>query len=535
MQFRFFGDPDIFRRSARDIMKSIDDTSKRLLMRAIVMVILSALLLSLSPLYMAKIIDTMTVRGQESSHDIIAYALLYLVLRFVGQACVDLRWVVINPVLYAISYSLCTLTASRFSNIFRHEGRTGDSAAVIAEQVSVMSKMGLGSISLLYGVLAVIIPTTIELLIVCVAVGIVIGPWLVLYMIVGGLIFMFAVSFKRGKELSSADATHQLDNIVSASFAEYIANPSLVREFGADQFMRTRLSQTITDSVIEHRRFFSIKTERSLYLTATTAIVYSVVLLSAIFSKTSIAVSAGGFFLLVIYLDRILQPLTNASAAINNIQNGLVSMHGAYALLQALEQNAIQKPFATQSEWKEIFITSEPCFTHVEQTLHIGKGAWIRFDGPSGSGKSTYLRRIYHQLLTDTIYSGADIHYLNPTPILIQGSIFDNMALGDPSITREKSQAYWLEWHLRVGNNHIDIDTDIKQLSAGETQFLAICRTLARNPKLVIFDEATNSIDIASESKVWAMIKKHLPKATVFVVSHRDIEDICFDHQEILE
>ncbi|HWZ47167.1 MAG TPA: ABC transporter ATP-binding protein, partial [Herbaspirillum sp.] len=270
---------------------------------------------------------------------------------------------------------------------------------------------------------------------------------------------------------------------------------------------------------------------------AITCVVYSMVLLGAILNANSLSVSAGGFFLLVIYLDRIVQPLTNASAAINNVQNGLISMKGAYGLLQKFEKNAALEPFSRKGNnlWEKILISPEPCFFRTNQVLNIGKGTWIRLHGPSGSGKSTYLRRIYHKLLSDTVYSGADIHYLNPSPTVIQGSVFDNIALGDTSITKEIGRAYWAAWHLRLGNNQIDIETEVEQLSAGEMQFLAICRTLVRNPKLVIFDEATNSIDINSEPKIWTMIQKALPKAIVFVVSHREVGVIRFDHEETME
>jgi ABC-type multidrug transport system fused ATPase/permease subunit len=485
---------------------------------------------------MAKVIDVMTTQGTESNKNIFSYISLYLALRFIGQALVDLRWNIINPVLYTISYSLCTLTASRLSTIFRHESRTGDNAAAIAEQVSVISKMELGSISLLYGVLVVIIPTAIELLVVSIAVGIIVGFWLLLYMILGMIVFLIAVSFKRDKELLSATAAHKMDNVVSASFAEYISNSSLVREFNASTFLRHRLEQQIKVSIHEHQRLFSIKTDRGLCLTAVTCAVYSLVLFGAILGQKTLPISAGGYFLLVIYLDRILQPLTNASAAINNIQNGLISMKGAYGLLQNFKRNAARMPFikAKENTWKTILISPERCFFHANQVLTIGKSAWIRLLGPSGSGKSTYLRQIYRKLLSDSIHSGIEIHYLNPVPVIIRGSVLDNIALGDSSITREMVKTYWSQWHLELGNNQIDIDADVEQLSAGEMQFLAICRTLVRNPKLIILDEATNSIDIDSEPQIWPMIQRTLPEATVFVVSHREVGNIHFDHEEVM-
>jgi ABC-type multidrug transport system fused ATPase/permease subunit len=537
MLSRFFNTSDIFRESSRDIVLSIDSSSRRLLIQALSIVVISALFLSVSPLYMAKVIDAMSIPGYTAHRNIFTYAIIYLVLRFAGQAFVDLRWTFINPVLYAISYSLCNLIASRLSSIFRHEGRAGDGAAAIAEQVTVISKMGLGSVTLLYGVLAVIIPTAIELFVVCIAIGFVIGPRLILYVTLGMIIFMIAVSFKRHRELTSAAKAHQLDNVVSGTVAEYISNPSLVREFSAKGFMQSRIDQQIAASILEHQRFFRIKTERSLYLTLTTCLVYSILLLTAVVNAKSLAVTAGSFFLLIIYLDRILQPLTNASVAINNIQNGLVSMKGAYTLLKKLEKEAALAPFNREPNitWEKISIVSQRSFFCTNQVLNIGKGTWVRLRGPSGSGKSTYLRRIYQKLLSDSVYSGADMHYLNPVPITIRGSVFDNIALGDTTVTKEICQTYWTAWHLKFGNNQIDIDAETKQLSAGEIQFLAICRTLVRRPRLVIFDEATNSIDIHSEPKIWTMIRQALPETTIFVVSHREVEGISFDHEEWLE
>jgi ABC-type multidrug transport system fused ATPase/permease subunit len=536
MQLRFLIKSDFFRQSLVDILDSIDGASMRLLVRALIIVVASGLFLSISPLYMAKVIDVMATQELESNKTLFGYVSLSLALRFIGQALVDLRWNIINPVLYTISYSLCTLTASRLSVIFRHEGRTGDSAAAIAEQVSVISKMELGSISLLYGLLVVIIPTAIELLVVSIAVGVMVGFWLLLYMMLGMIVFIIAVSFKRDEELLSATAAHEIDNVVSASFAEYISNPSLVREFDASKFLRYRLEQQIKISILEHQRLFSIKTDRGLCLTAVTCVIYSMVLFGAILSPKTLPISAGGYFLLVIYLDRILQPLTNASAAINNIQNGLISMKGAYGLLQTFEKNAALMPFikTKKNTWDTILLSPKRCFFHANQVLTIGKSTWIRLLGPSGSGKSTYLRQIYRKLLSDSNRSGTGMHYLNPAPVIIRGSVFDNIALGDTSITKEMVETYWTEWHLGLGNNQIDIDTKAEQLSAGEMQFLAICRTLVRNPKLVIFDEATNSIDIDSEPQIWPMIQKALPEATVFVVSHREVSSIHFDHEEVI-
>lgn len=536
MQLRFSSDPSLYKRSFNDIVSAIDESSRFLLGRAIAVVIISGLFVSLSPIYMARVLDGISGQDHAVNGGIIPYAVIYLILRFFGQALVDLRWIVINPVLYKISYSVCALTATRLSGIRRYEGRGGDNAALVAEQVSVMSKMGIGSISLLYGLLVVILPTAIELLIVCIVVGVAIGPLLAAYMMLGGILFTLAVSFRRKKELSSANQANRTDNNVSTHFAEFISNPSLVREFSAGDFMKYRLEEAISLSVLEHRRLFFIKTERGLYLTIITCIIYAVILFWTIFEARSVAATAGSFFLLVVYLDRILQPLTNASSAVNTIQAGLVSMKGAYVLLESLKERAEHEPFKVDGSeiWDKVSIVEDRhCLQTIDKTLQIPRGSWGQIRGPLGSGKSTYLRRIYSVLLSERVFAAEQIHYLNPVPPLIRGSILENIALGNPIITREIVEKYWSRWWTDFGNRLIYLDSDVGNLSAGETQYLAICRTIIRQPKVVIFDESINSIDIQSELRIWKLIRKTLPDATVFVVSHRQNEAITFDYEKI--
>lgn len=536
---RFFNlfESQTLRKSFSDIKSSTDVKSKRLLLKALVVVIASAVFVGTSPIYMAKVIDVMTQEGRTLGSDVFIYALVYLAMRFTGEVLVDVRWILINPVLYRISYAFCTLIASRISKVPRNEGRNGDSSGLIGEQISVMSKMEQGSIGVLYGVLSVIIPTSIELLIVCIVIGLSTGPLLTLYMILGGIVFMIGVSFKRDKELSASRIAIQSEVKASSFFSEYISNPTLAREFNAGPFLEKRLSDSINESLDRHRSFFSVKTERSLYLTGITCLVYFVVLFTAIVKADEISATAGSFFLLVVFLDRLLKPLSNASTAINTVQNGLIAIEGGYNLLRNLENKSSENPFTVgkSDEWAEISISNSPEFFTRHDVLHIGRGTWVNLRGPSGVGKSTYLRRIYQKLLKSPGLSSMDVHYLNPAPIIIRGSIFENIALGDSSINRELVSQYWEIWNNKIGNRSINIDSNAEQLSAGETQFLAICRTISRAPEFVFFDEATNSMDAKSESSVWSLIQEWLPQSTVFVVSHRNINEVVFNFVETLE
>jgi len=537
MWFFSFFSSHILRSVFKDFRSSCDRQSMRLLLMALAVVIGSAFFVGISPIYMAKAIDAMSKGGSEAAEGVVAFAMGYLLLRFIGEALVDLRWIVINPVLYRISYAFCFLIAGRIAKIPRQEGRTGESSAWVAEKAAVISKMEMGSISFLYGLLAVIIPTAIELVIACIAIAIAIGPILVVYISLGGIVFMVGVSFKRDKELSAANIANQSDNVSTSYFSEYIANPALIHEFGARTFLEARLSKAIDDALSKHRQFFFVKTERSLYLTGITCVIYAAVLASAVFQIGLVSSTAGNFFLLVIYLDRILNPLSNASSAVNSMQNGLISIKGGYDLLADLERSAANRPFsvARADEWDEIIIDEAPAYFIDGRDLNIGRGSWVCIKGPSGAGKSTHLRKIYQNILSHGGIDGSKIHYLNPASAVVRGSVFENISLGAEAITREMVAAYWDFWNKEIGNRAVDIDADVSSLSAGETQFLSVCRTIFRAPEFVFFDEATNSMDRSSESKIWAIIREKLQGATVFVISHRDMHDVRFDFVDDLK
>ncbi|MGE8354811.1 MAG: ATP-binding cassette domain-containing protein [Microvirgula sp.] len=521
----------LWRKVASDICKSTDHWAKFHLLKALVIVCLSAVLLSLSPIFMSKIIDGANKGHFQAGNGLLAAAACYIGLRFAGQIFVDLRWVIINPALYSISYAMCSLTTARLAHVSRRKNVMGESVSIVAEQVAVMSKMGVGAIGFLHSIVAVIVPTVIELIIVCIAVTIVIGPWVVFCIAVGGAVFFVGVSFLRGKELASLGSANYKDNIVSSSLAEYLSNPDMIREFSADEFFNSRLKLCIDDSITTHQKLFLIKTERSLCLTLITCTIYAITLLLTIGQPEFMDMSAGGVFLLIVYLDRIQQPLINISLAINGLYTGMVSMKGAYDMLDLFSNESMEKLIFLNDhhDWKVIKINQKKGIYFSDDVMHIGAGTWVRVLGPSGSGKSMYLRRIYYKLLIEKVCAGNDIHYLNPTPALVEGTVAENIALGNVSVTRSDIEMLWGKWNKLMGNRKIDVDIDASKLSAGEMQFLALCRTLLRNPSVVVLDEATNSIDAKSEEKVWGLVREYLPESTIFIVTHRDVEAMVFD------
>lgn len=175
-------------------------------------------------------------------------------------------------------------------------------------------------------------------------------------------------------------------------------------------------------------------------------------------------------------------------------------------------------------------------------TLEVPPGRMVAIVGRSGSGKTTLVKCL-SGLLEPTSgvisFDGVDQRTLSYRQlrrqigtVLQENHIFDdsiarNIALGDPEPDRER-----VIWAARAANAHdfisrlpLGYDTPIGEtglaLSGGQRQRVAIARALYENPPVLIFDEATSSLDTESEAIIQDNLARMFDGRTVFVIAHR--------------
>ena len=174
--------------------------------------------------------------------------------------------------------------------------------------------------------------------------------------------------------------------------------------------------------------------------------------------------------------------------------------------------------------------------------LKIPAGQVVGIVGPSGSGKST-LTKVLQKLHTPetgrVLVDDLDLSIVDPAwlrrqigivlqdNILFNGPVRDNIALSDPTMTMDRiaHAARLAGAHEFITELPAGYDTQVGErgasLSGGQRQRIAIARALAINPRILILDEATSSLDLESEQAIQASMQEICRGRTVLIVAHR--------------
>lgn len=187
--------------------------------------------------------------------------------------------------------------------------------------------------------------------------------------------------------------------------------------------------------------------------------------------------------------------------------------------------------------------TNSKLDTISEISLNIPRGTSVAFVGPSGAGKSTLIDLVLGLLKPKNgtvkvsnldpssaikTWPGA-IAYVPQDVLIVNGSIRDNVILGFPNqshrefeIIRSLKIAQLWDFVESLPNG---IDTNVgergSKMSGGQRQRLGIARALFTNPKLLVLDEATSSLDGITESEISKSVAALSGEVTVIIIAHR--------------
>ena len=259
--------------------------------------------------------------------------------------------------------------------------------------------------------------------------------------------------------------------------------------------------------------------------------------------------TVGGLTAFFLYLSRFTMPIQLLVQQYNVFQQGQASLVKLRTLFDTdpnvqEKEHAIALP-ALHGEIVFDGVTfgydaAVPVISRVD--LRIEAGETVAFVGPTGAGKSTLAKlvtRFYDPTAGRVLIDGFDIrdvridslrHQLGVVPqepFLFAGTVRENIAFARPDATDgevwEALQAVGLA--EVVERMPAGLDTVVHErgqsLSSGERQLLALARAFMARPRVLVLDEATSNLDLASETKIEAALDVLLQGRTAILIAHR--------------
>lgn len=260
------------------------------------------------------------------------------------------------------------------------------------------------------------------------------------------------------------------------------------------------------------------------------------------------SVSMGALIAFPIYLNMLFNPIRILADKFNTLQMGLVASDRVFALLDNHAEQEVTghlKPEKLRGEVifnKVNFAYQGEDWVLKNVDFHIEPGETLAIVGATGSGKTSIIsliNRFYtHQSGLISI-DGTDIRDFDLQALrhkmalvlqdvfLFSGSVFENITLRDESISREKvlSAAKMIGAHEFIEKLPGGYDYQVMErgatLSMGQRQLISFVRALVFEPDILILDEATSSIDPASESVIQKAIETLIAQRTSIIIAHR--------------
>jgi ATP-binding cassette subfamily B protein len=263
--------------------------------------------------------------------------------------------------------------------------------------------------------------------------------------------------------------------------------------------------------------------------------------------------SLGALVAFISYIRMFFRPIRDLAEKYNILQNAMASAERIFLVLDtttvlpqpAAAPGASRPALAVIEElrFEDVafgYLPGEPVLRQV--SFGVRRGETVAVVGPTGAGKTSLINlipRLYDPTAGRVLINGCDLRAIPSAmfrdrmalvmqdPFLFSGTIRENIFQGAANLTPAQVE------DIIAGSNLVHLvarlpqglDTPLGEggssISSGERQLIAIARAFARNPQLILFDEATSYIDSQTELLIQQALERLMRHRTALVVAHR--------------
>jgi ATP-binding cassette subfamily B protein len=336
---------------------------------------------------------------------------------------------------------------------------------------------------------------------------------------------------------------------VNAAVEESIAGIQVTKSFGQEKSSIDnyfKLQKQKTNINIKQSLIFSIFSPS---LELLTAFGLFIILYFGGIATVSDVITPGFLYLFFVYLQRLFGPLINLSTFYATLQGGFAAGERIFSTMDVptkMKSGNLQiNSLDGEIDFRNVNFSydSGKSFIFKNFSLFIPAGQVLAVVGETGAGKTSFasiLTRMYEIesgiILLDNKYNIQDIEpdslrnqigYVLQDPFLFSGTIRDNLILGSP----DANDKLIFKALSEVGaNSFIDllpngINSTVlergKGFSQGQKQLLALARVLIKDPKILVLDEATSSVDVYTEKMIQDAFNIVFKDRTTIIIAHR--------------
>lgn len=378
----------------------------------------------------------------------------------------------------------------------------------------------------------------------------VVSPTLALVILAGLPLFaLFMISIKKAQRRAWQRVSNKSSNL-NAYLHEGLVGVEITRSF-----VREEENEAIFDRLaVEYRKAWmrAIYFSQAVWPVADNISIWvssAIYLVGLLYLAPRLGITVGTIVAMTGYAGRFWQPIMNLSQLYNTFINTIAYLERIFETMDEPvtvtdRENAGEMPPITGDvSFKNVTFGYEKGVNILEDlSFDVKAGQSIALVGPTGAGKTTIvslISRFYDISSGQILIDGRDITgftlrslrsqmgIMLQDSVMFSGTIRDNIRYGRPDATDEEIRA---ACHVVGADEFIDempkgFDTEVGErgasLSQGQRQMIAFARTILADPKILVLDEATSSIDAKTERHIQSGIDHLLKGRTSFIIAHR--------------
>ena len=511
------------------------------------------------PLVLKDIVDALDINGHEELLLPLSFLLIYGLLKLASSLFNELRDAVFARVRHGAmrSVSLKVLEhLHRLSLRFHLERKTGGLSRDIDRGTRSVS-------SLMNFMVFSILPTLVEITLVAIILLTRYDIWFAIVTFVAVISYILFTMVVTEWRMKYRIAMNKFDSVANTQAIDSLLNYETVKYFGNEGYELARYDESLKDweslAVKSQTSLSALNFGQSVIIAAGV----TVIMILAAQGVVDGSMTLGDLVLVNAFLLQLFIPLNFLGVVYSQLKHALADMHLMFDVLNK-DPEIVDRPDASTLDPGDSEIRFEHVSFAYEQQrpiLHdvsftIAPGQKVAVVGPSGAGKSTLARllfRFYEPGSGRILINNQDISRVTQNSlrqsigivpqdtVLFNDSLLYNIAYAKPSASHDE-----IKQAAKVANIHAFIeslpqgyDTVVGErglkLSGGEKQRVAIARAVLKNPRILVFDEATSSLDSHSEKSILTALRKAAAHHTSLVIAHRLSTIVDADYILVME